>query len=1114
MTDYIGTAGNDLFTGSAANDSFRLEAGGDDNASGAEGNDGFYFGGALTGADIVDGGAGIDTIALQGNYLALALGAINAVEVIALLPGNDTRFGDTAGNSYDYNLTTADANLSAAQILTLIAGNLRPGEDVTFNGSAETNGHFRIFAGQGVDTLTGGAGNDGFFFGADGNLTGADRINGGAGTDSIALRGDYTGAKAVSFQEASFTNVEVVVLLSGHSNEFGGFIDTNGFDYELAFAEGHIAFWQQLDVIAGNLRANESVRIDASAAVNGGAYRMIAGAGDDILIGGMGADSLYGGAGIDRLTGGGRADRFGFTASPEAGIVDAITDFHTGFDRIELSGSAFAALASGWLDGAWLGFGVEATLASHRLVFNSATGGLLYDADGAGGVAAIQFATIEFSVVPDGNASPVFSADHFIISGPASKAPVFLSTNSATIVENSDPSAIIYQASAADPDGDGIVYALHGRDAAMATIDAATGAIRLNQSSNFEAQSDYLFEVAAKESSGLTSYRTVGVRVTDVLETVAATPVIAEISTNNNDFSGTQEIARFGLEIAANADLLDSALRSVTIQGEITESTDRDFYKIVLKKGELLILDVDKSGGNLDAVLNIDGPGFEWIANDDPGIDDSGSDPHPVYGHNTDPLMRFRAPVDGEYYFWIQSFQDPQQPTSGSYELHVSVGASATEAEIWEEDIQALLSTYRWDKTHLSYSFPTSPSHYPTGIEETDEAGELAAFTALQQQVVTQHLQQIAAISGLTFELNWQDPGNADLRFAMTSDADPAYAYYPGASALGGSAWFSKTDFNDPALGNYAWMGILHEAGHALGLKHAQDWSNVSVDRDSLEFTVMTYRSFPGAPIHELGGYLNETWSYPQTLMALDIAALQRLYGANFDTNAGDTVYTINLTTMELSIDGVGQGAPGGPRLFRTIWDGGGIDTYDFSGTGGKIDLRPGQWSTILGDAGSAKLSSSGQTARGDIFNALLFEGDTRSLIENAIGGVNNNNFIANQAKNKFTGGGGMDSFSWYSLADVGLGATADEIMDWRWGQSFIGLSNIDAVPDSWMDDAFTFLGTGAFSGKAGELRYDVTSDGFQLFGDVTGDGIADLQLIVHLFDPQDALFVLHQIVL
>jgi serralysin len=348
----------------------------------------------------------------------------------------------------------------------------------------------------------------------------------------------------------------------------------------------------------------------------------------------------------------------------------------------------------------------------------------------------------------------------------------------------------------------------------------------------------------------------------------------------------------------------------------------------------------------------------------------------------------------------------------------------------------------------------------------------------------------------------------------MSDDAEAAYAYYPTETELGGTAWFNKDDFNDPARGNYAWMAILHETGHALGLKHGQDWPNVSFDHDSLEFTVMSYRSYAGAPIQDLPFYYNEEWSFPQTLMMLDIAALQRLYGANFDTNSGDTIYKWNAATSEILVNGVSQGAPGGPRLLVTIWDGGGIDTYDFSGSSGKIDLRPGQWSTMGGDQGSAKLAFSGQHARGDVFNALPYNDDPRSLIENAIGGSNNNSFVGNQAKNKFTGNGGHDGFAWYSLEDIGVGATADEIMDWRWGSTIINLSHIDAVADSWMDDAFTLIGSNAFSHKAGELRIETTADGFQLLGDVNGDAVADLQLILHKFDPLDGAILPQQIIL
>ena len=77
--------------------------------------------------------------------------------------------------------------------------------------------------------------------------------------------------------------------------------------------------------------------------------------------------------------------------------------------------------------------------------------------------------------------------------------------------------------------------------------------------------------------------------------------------------------------------------------------------------------------------------------------------------------------------------------------------------------------------------------------------------------------------------------------------------------------------------------------------------------------------------------------------MMYDIAALQPIYGANFSTNTGNSVYTWNPSTGEMSINGVGQGAPAwrANRVFLTIWDGGGNDTYDLSNYSGGVHDRP-----------------------------------------------------------------------------------------------------------------------------------------------------------------------------
>jgi serralysin len=280
----------------------------------------------------------------------------------------------------------------------------------------------------------------------------------------------------------------------------------------------------------------------------------------------------------------------------------------------------------------------------------------------------------------------------------------------------------------------------------------------------------------------------------------------------------------------------------------------------------------------------------------------------------------------------------------------------------------------------------------------------------------------------------------------------------------------------------------------------------VSPDRDSIEYTVMTYRSYPGAP---LTGYTVETWGYAQTPMMYDIAALQRLYGANFSFNNTDSVYTWSPSTGEMSINGAGQGAPGDGsgansmnRILMTLWDGGGNDTYDLSAYGGgtTIDLRPGEWTTAS-QTQLSNLNGHGNTphlARGNIANALLYNGDTHSLIENAIGGAGADTIIANQGANHLTGNGGADLFTWADTTSSGTGALADTIMDFVRGTDRIDLSRIDTNPATPADDPFAFLGTGAFTNHAGEVRYDVTGGAAHVFVDFDGNGVADLEIIVN----------------
>ena len=196
-----------------------------------------------------------------------------------------------------------------------------------------------------------------------------------------------------------------------------------------------------------------------------------------------------------------------------------------------------------------------------------------------------------------------------------------------------------------------------------------------------------------------------------------------------------------------------------------------------------------------------------------------------------------------------------------------------------------------------------------------------------------------------------------------------------------------------------------------MGLKHPHEvigsFGKMPVARDSLEYSVMSYHSHVGATVPY---YTNEQWGYPQSLMMYDIAALQTAYGANYTTNAGDTTYSWSAETGEMFIDGEGQGAPGGNRVFLTIWDGGGHDTYDFSNYATDLDvnLQPGEWTTASSDQ-LANLGN-GHFAAGNVANALLYKGNLASLIEDVIGGAGNDAIVGNAAANLFAGGAGNDT--------------------------------------------------------------------------------------------------------
>jgi hypothetical protein len=175
------------------------------------------------------------------------------------------------------------------------------------------------------------------------------------------------------------------------------------------------------------------------------------------------------------------------------------------------------------------------------------------------------------------------------------------------------------------------------------------------------------------------------------------------------------------------------------------------------------------------------------------------------------------------------------------------------------------------------------------------------------------------------------------------------------------------------------------------------------------------------------------------------------------------------------------------------------IKVYDNTNAGGTIGIheanfdgrtKPGSITIYRLTTDNLYLEKGSERAEaipGTIFNDKIY------------GGAGNDVIAGGKGADKLYGGAGKDVFVFAKLSDSTV-ASRDTVCDFAAGDRF-DLHAIDASTAKSGNQAFTFLGTEAFHGKAGELRYNKKASDTYVYADTNGDKTADFSL--HLDDAR-----------